>query len=636
MIVNFTAFKSLLPSAQNCLKAALPLLLVGCGSEFAWSQAPAKQQPAPAANQQQNQNVNAVPAALQPEQQMPTLAIVNGEPITRQQIANECMKRFGEEVLESLVSKYLVYMECQKRGILITEKDVNDEIIAKAKAVGMSGEYWIKMICEQRKITEDRVKNDIIWMQMALRKLAEKEIEVSNDDIQKRMEFEYGSKVRVREIVLNTAEEAERIRAEAIARPSDFGNLAKQYSKNPVSQALKGLIPPIARHTTEPEFEKVIFAMQPGQISEVLKFNDKQFVVLKCEEIFPAVELPPDQISMIEERMVKEISDAKLADAATNLFKRLQETTKVVNVVNDPELSQKYPGVAAMVGDQLQIKTLELAEECIVRFGRDVLDSEVDRTLLLQALKAANKQVTQDEINNEIRRAAEAFGYRKADGSIDLQAWLTFVTDGNLKKVDFYVADEVWKSVALKQLVSSRVSVTDEDLQKGFEANYGPRVECLAIMLRDQRTALKVWQMASAKPTEDYFGQLAKQYSIEPASQNNNGQVPPIQRHSGRPELEEEAFSLKAGEISKVVQVGQYYIILYCQGLTQPAVTEFAAVKDYLHQDILEKKTRLAMEDEFLSLRGDAQIDNFLAGTSQTGKAMRAAAKEAEEKQRQR
>jgi hypothetical protein len=305
-------------------------------------------------------------------------------------------------------------------------------------------------------------------------------------------------------------------------------------------------------------------------------------------------------------------------------------------VVNDPELSQKYPGVAAMVGDQLQIKTLELAEECIVRFGRDVLDSEIDRTLLLQALKTANKQVTQDEINNEIRRAAEAFGYRKADGSIDLQAWLTFVTDGNLKKVDFYVADEVWKSVALKQLVSSRVSVTEEDLQKGFEANYGPRVECLAIMLRDQRTALKVWQMASANPTEEYFGQLAKQYSIEPASQNNNGQVPPIQRHSGRPELEEEAFSLKTGEISKVVQVGQYYIILYCQGLTQPAVTEFAAVKDYLQQDILEKKTRLAMEDEFLALRSDAQIDNFLAGTSQTGKAMRAAAKNAEEKQRQR
>jgi parvulin-like peptidyl-prolyl isomerase len=88
--------------------------------------------------------------------------------------------------------------------------------------------------------------------------------------------------------------------------------------------------------------------------------------------------------------------------------------------------------------------------------------------------------------------------------------------------------------------------------------------------------------------------------------------------------LEEEAFSLKTGEISKVVQVGQYYIILYCQGMTQPAVTEFAAVKDFLHQDILEKKTRLAMEDEYTSVRSDAQIDTFPA------------AKEAEAKNRQR
>ncbi len=633
MVVAFRALKSRrLPFTRYCLAPVMPLALLIGGLNPVWSQSINR----PAAQQPQAADVAAVPAPLQPDQQMPTLAIVNGEPVTRQEIAAECMKRFGEEVLESLISKHLVFMECQNRGILITEKDVNDEIVAKAKALGMSAEFWMKMICEQRKITEDRVKNDIIWMQMALRRLAEKEIEVSNEDIQKRLEFEYGSKVRVREIVLTDRAEAEKIRAEALAKPTEFGNLAKQYSKNPVSQALKGLIPPIARHTTEPAFEQVIFAMQPGEISEVLPFAENQFVILKCEEIFPAAEIPPDQITAVEERMVKEISDAKLTDAAANLFKQLQETTRVVNVINDSELSQRYPGVAALIGDQVQIKTLELAEECIVRYGQDVLQSEVDRTLLLQALKLANKQVSQDDINNEIRRAAEAFGYRKSDGSVDLQAWLTFVTDGNLKKVDFYVADEVWKTCALKKLVETRVGVTEEDLQKGYEANFGAKVECLAIMLRDQRTALKVWQMASANPTEEYFGQLAKQYSVEPASQNNNGQVPPIRRHSGRPELEEEAFSLKSGEISKVVQVGGYFIILYCQGMTEPTVTEFEAVKEYLYQDILEKKMRLAMEDEFLAIRGDAQIDNFLAGTSQSGKSLRSAAKEAEQRGPQR
>lgn len=567
------------------------------------------------------------------DQQMQTLAIVNGQVISRQQVANESLKRFGEEVLESMISKQLVLIECQRRGLVITEKDVNDEITQKAKALGMSGEKWMELICKERKISVDRVKNDIVWMQMALRRLAEKDIQVSPEEIQERLEYEYGPKVRVREIVLGKREEAETIRAAVVAQPEEFGNFAKQYSQNPNSQALKGLLPPIARHSSSPEFEAVIFAMQPGQISDVLQFTENQFVLLKCEEIYPPSQIPQEQLPAIQERIIDQVSEAKLTDAAAALFKQLQDSVQVVNVLNDPDLSQKMPGVAALV-DQLEIRTLDLAEECIVRFGPDILEAEINRTLLLQALKQVNLQVAPEEVNAEVHRAADSFGYRKPDGTLDIQAWLTFVTDGNLKKVDFYVADEVWPTVAMKKLVERQVQVSEDDLQKGFEANYGPRVECLAILLDDQRRALKVWQMASANPTREYFGQLAKQYSCEPASQNNYGEVPPIQRHGGRPELEKEAFALKPNEISKVVQVGEYYIILYCLGQTQPTVTEFEAVKDYLYRDILEKKLRIAMRQEYESIRQNAQIDNFLAGTSQPGKALRAAAKDLEQKSR--
>ena len=85
--------------------------------------------------------------------------------------------------------------------------------------------------------------------------------------------------------------------------------------------------------------------------------------------------------------------------------------------------------------------------------------------------------------------------------------------------------------------------------------------------------------------------------------------------------MEKEAFSLETGEISKVVQVGEHWVIMYCQGRTEPVVTDFDAVKDELHKNILEKKMRLAMSDKFYQLKEHAQIDNFLAGTSQTGKA---------------
>ena len=148
---------------------------------------------------------------------------------------------------------------------------------------------------------------------------------------------------------------------------------------------------------------------------------------------------------------------------------------------------------------------------------------------------------------------------------------------------------------------------------------FGPRVRVLAIVLTEHRQALKVWQMASANPNKEYFSQLAHQYSIEPASKNNHGEVPPIQRHGGRPELETEAFSLQPDKLSKVIQVGEHWVIMYCLGQTTPRVNDFDAVKNELERNILEKKMRVAMSVAFEKLQKQSQIDNFLTGTSQPG-----------------
>jgi hypothetical protein len=74
---------------------------------------------------------------------------------------------------------------------------------------------------------------------------------------------------------------------------------------------------------------------------------------------------------------------------------------------------------------------------------------------------------------------------------------------------------------------------------------------------------------------------------------------------------------------------------MYCQGMTEPVVTDFDAVRDELHANILEKKMRLAMYEKFVTLKEDAQIDNFLAGTSQTGKAAVEAMRQADKANRQ-
>ena len=212
-------------------------------------------------------------------------------------------------------------------------------------------------------------------------------------------------------------------------------------------------------------------------------------------------------------------------------------------VYNDPAKSKQMPGVAAMINGQ-KITMRELAEECIDRHGNDVLEGTINRRLLDQALRKRNLKVTDADLEAEIARAAVTMGKTKEQGKPDVEGWLEHVTKSENITREVYVRDEVWPSVALKKLVGDKVQITKEDLQRGYEANYGPKVRCRAIVLNNQRRAQEVWEKARQNPTVKNFGDLAEQYSIEAGSRSLRGEVPPIQRHGGQPLLEKEAFSL--------------------------------------------------------------------------------------------
>ncbi len=164
------------------------------------------------------------------------------------------------------------------------------------------------------------------------------------------------------------------------------------------------------------------------------------------------------------------------------------------------------------------------------------------------------------------------------------------------------------------------MKITEEDIQKGFEANFGERVRCLAIVLDNHRRATEVWALARANPTPEYFGELAEKHSIEAESRALRGQVPPIQRHGGQPLLEEVAFKLTPGELSSIVQVGEKFIILLCEERTTPEQVQLAEVRDNIHKDVHEKKLSQAIGNYFQQLRDRATIDNFVTGTTQSPK----------------
>lgn len=544
------------------------------------------------------------------------VAAVNGQEISRQQLADACLLRYGQEILESMLNKHLIWQACQSQGIAVSDEDVEAEISRLANKFGLSAGRWLTLLRDERGITPEQYRQEIVWPTLALRALAARQIEVTPEELQKAYEAEYGPRVKARAITVSSLERAEQLRAQAVNSPDEFGALAKQYSEDQ-SASVHGLIPPIRRHVGDENLERVAFGLQEGEISPVIQVAN-QYVILKCEKHMAETYIAERFRADAEARLRDGIQDQKLRSAAANMFQELQSQAQVVNVMNDAQLRRQYPGVAATINGH-QITLQQLAEECIARHGRDVVDGEINRQLLLQALKKKGLEVTQQDLDQEIARAADSYGYLKTDGSPDVEKWLAEVTREENATVELYIRDAVWPTVALKKLVDSQVEVTEEDIQKGFESNYGPRVEALAIVLNNHRQAQKVWEMARDNPTDQFFGELAHQYSVDAVSRENFGRVPPIRRYGGRPELEDEAFRLKPGETTGIIASEDNYVILRCTGQTTPVVGALDTdVRDELVKDLREKKLRLAMAVEFDRLQQSATIENYLSGSFQS------------------
>lgn len=549
------------------------------------------------------------------------VATVNTKRITREDLGRDSLRHFGKEVLESMVNKRLIMLECHRQHITVTRREVNEEIEQMAERFKIPVDQWLKMLKQERHVTPEQYADDIIWPTIALRKLAGEKVQVSEREMRAEFETQYGEQIKVRLISASSPEKARQLRAKAVANPDDFGNLAKQESEDAASAAVKGVINPIRRHGSYQQIEDAVFAMRDGDISPVIEAGG-QYLILKREEAIPRRQVAYKDVAS---KLQGFLQDRKTRAIAQDVFRVLQERAvkenAIQNVWNDPVRRQQMPGVAATVYDD-QITIRELAEQCIVRHGREVLEGTVNRTLIELECKKRGVTVTEDDVDREIERAAGANVKLKSDGTPDVRAWLALMAKQGVTP-DVYRHDAVWPSVAMKKLVAGGVKVTEEDLQKGFEANYGERVRCLAIVLNDLRRAEQVFEMARKHNSPEYFGKLAAQYSVEPGSQALQGEVPPIRRYGGQPILEEEAFKLKSGELSGVIQAGEKFIILRCEGRTKPEVSNFKEVRDDIYNDIYEKKLQVAVSERFEAMQEAATIDNYLANTSHSPKPKR-------------
>ena len=265
-------------------------------------------------------------------------------------------------------------------------------------------------------------------------------------------------------------------------------------------------------------------------------------------------------------------------------------------------------------GQSLLISMEDVKNESVIRVGKDVLDSMINRGIIQLACRERGVEVAAAEVDQEIVRIAAEF-------KIPVEQYLQMLQAERNIPAQQYRRDVIWPMLALKKLAGAEVKVTEAEIQKSFEREYGPRVKCRMILCDNLRRAQAAWTKVKENP--DDFEQYVQEYSIDPASKSLDGSVPPIPRHSGSDNVEKAAFKLKTGEISAVVQIDDalsQYVILKCEGRTEPVVTELDdQVRAELADQLKKQKTQEQVAKVFESIKKETRVDNHYTNTSTGG-----------------
>lgn len=258
------------------------------------------------------------------------VARVGKDQITYEELAAECVRRYGEEILDNLINRKIIQQACDAQGIEISEAEVRKEIKKTSEKFGLDEKQYLQMLEAERKITPTQYARDIVWPMLALRKLAGDEIKVTKKDLDEAFIRNYGPRVKAKAIVLDNARRAREVWEKAQKNPDNFERLAQEHSVDPSSRALGGVVPPIPKYGGSKELEDSAFKLKEGEISPVIQVALNHFIILKCEgRTVPTV----TDMAEVKDILMQELKEEKVQQAVAVVFDKIKKDARVDNYV---------------------------------------------------------------------------------------------------------------------------------------------------------------------------------------------------------------------------------------------------------------------------------------------------------------
>jgi foldase protein PrsA len=227
-------------------------------------------------------------------------AVVNGQELSRDDLANLLIKTYGREGLEQLIRRTLVRQEAERNNVKVTKEEiriridglVDGEIKRQMQKAGLKDDKEFSKELEKAGVTMEkyrenivqafRLTNDQVEAELMAEKIIRKTVEITDEELLAAYEDLYGEKVIARQIVLRTMRDAEKM-VSRIKTGADFEALAKKNSVDRNSASRGGQMRPFGSHGV---LGIAVKDLTKGEISDIVK-TDKGYHILKIENRVP-------------------------------------------------------------------------------------------------------------------------------------------------------------------------------------------------------------------------------------------------------------------------------------------------------------------------------------------------------------
>ena len=110
-------------------------------------------------------------------------ASVNGQLVTRYKLISELEKQGGADVLDSLVTKALIFQEAKKMGVGVSQEDLDSEVARIEGVVSAQGSTLDEALALQGQTRQDFIEQ--IKLQKTVEKILADKLVVTDEDAQK-------------------------------------------------------------------------------------------------------------------------------------------------------------------------------------------------------------------------------------------------------------------------------------------------------------------------------------------------------------------------------------------------------------------------------------------------------------------